>query len=115
MVNLPFIKRKKVEDYKYIELEAENLKLQQSLIEELKAEVKNLRDNNTLLQELIRSRMAPIGQPQVSEPLKDLPKSKPRLRTISELRNAMEAKSLAIHNAWKEDPNDEEVSDSSSD
>lgn len=80
--------------YPVIELQAENLKLKDELIETLKSRVIDLERENSYLRELVRYNKdeQDVGSHMIGPPTP--PNNKPRIRTMSEVARILEAKSI---------------------
>jgi len=86
-------KQKKLADYRILQVEAENLKLKEDLIETLKAQVLDLQIQVKTLRDLLVSKPTPLESASVDAALLSS-KIRPRIRTISEAAYKLESLSL---------------------
>lgn len=95
MFKLPFIKQDDSNQYKTMEVEAELIKNNQELIESLRNHIETLTRENLLLHSLLTPKTELEIANLVHESGKSFEaiKQKPHLRTMAEVRNALEEKS----------------------
>lgn len=80
-------------DYKAMEVEADNLRLQDALMNQMKSRIEDLERENKLLNKFLKIQDEHLAEPQVPDGLpKELPR-RPHYRTMTEIQIALEDRS----------------------
>lgn len=103
------VRQKSASDYKVIELEAQNVKIQFDLVETLKSRIHDLERENGLLRSLLVPNQSIPGEESFPSTRPTFPKGKRRVMSIGEMRRLLEEKSREKISVGREINEDEVI------